>query len=478
MRDHRPCTCPTPGNGPRADCWEDGSVRASRNSQPAGRTDARALDRSILTLAVPAFGALVAEPLFLLTDTALVGHLGDTALAGLGVAATILHTIVGIMVFLAYTTTPVVARLLGSGNRPGAIRAGIEGMWLAAFCGLVLLIVGLPLSAPLVGVFTSDPGAIEAANTYLSLSLWGLPAMLLVIAAMGLLRGLQNTKVPLVVAIAGFAVNGALNAVFIYGFGWGIAGSALGTVIAQWGMAIVYIVIAVRAGRELGVSLRPGIGDPRTVFSANAFMVLRTLTLRASLVVLVWAAGQQGVAELASLQILLSVNSLIAFTLDALAIAGQAMVGHALGAGDTKRVTAISRRLKQWGFWFGVILAVVFAALAWVLGYVFTSDTAVLSLLPVGFLILAAGTPIAGFVYVLDGILIGAGDVRYLALAGIPPLLVLVVGVTLVLQLGMHGAAGLGVLWASFAVGTMGARALVLGARERGTKWLVPGAAR
>lgn len=155
-------------------------------------------------------------------------------------------------------------------------------MWLAAFCGVVLLVVGLPLSAPLVGVFTSDPGAIEASNTYLSLSLWGLPAMLLVIAAMGLLRGLQNTKVPLVVAISGFAVNAALNAVFIYGFGWGIAGSAIGTVIAQWGMAVVYIVIAIRAGRELGVSLRPGIGDPRIVFSANAFMVLRTLTLRAS----------------------------------------------------------------------------------------------------------------------------------------------------------------------------------------------------
>ena len=101
-----------------------------------------------------------------------------------------------------------------------------------------------------------------------------------------------------------------------------------------------------------------------------------------------------------------------------------------------------------------------------------------LSLLPVGFLILAAGTPIAGFVYVLDGILIGAGDVRYLALAGIPPLLVLVIGVAVVLPIGMQGAAGLGLLWASFAIGTMGVRALVLGARERGTKWLVPGVSR
>src|SRR5690554_3870288 len=207
------------------------------------------LDRDILRLAVPALGALVAEPLFLLADTAMVGHLKPVALAGLGIASAILQTVIGLLIFLAYATTPAVARRLGAGDRGGAIRAGIDGMWLAALIGLALVAVGVPTSRWLVGLFNASAVVSEAAHTYLSISLWGLPGMLLVITANGLLRGLQDTRTPLVVAVVGFASNVVLNAVFIYGFGWGIAGSAIGTVIAQWGMAAVFIVMAVRAAR-------------------------------------------------------------------------------------------------------------------------------------------------------------------------------------------------------------------------------------
>lgn len=217
------------------------------------------LDRDILRLAVPALGALVAEPLFLLTDTALVGHLGETELAALGVASTLLQTIVGLLIFLAYATTPAVARRLGAGDRAGAIAAGIDGMWLALGIGVVLALAAWPLAETVVGWFGSTAAVNGEAVTYVTISLLGLPGMLVVIAATGLLRGLQDTRTPLVVAVAGFAVNAGLNALLIYGAGWGIAGSAAGTVLAQWAMAAVYVVIAVRAARASGIALRPGL---------------------------------------------------------------------------------------------------------------------------------------------------------------------------------------------------------------------------
>ncbi|MDO9397347.1 MAG: MATE family efflux transporter, partial [Herbiconiux sp.] len=241
------------------------------------------IDRDILRLAVPALGALVAEPLFLLTDTALVGHLGESALAGLGVAGAVLQTVVGLLIFLAYATTPAVARRLGAGDRPGAVKAGIDGMWLALGVGVLLALVGWPLAAPVVGLFGSTPSVSAEAVTYLTLSLIGLPGMLVVIAATGLLRGLQDTRTPLVVAVAGFAVNAVLNAALIYGAGWGIAGSAVGTVLAQWAMAAVYAVMAVRAARASGVSLRPGLDGVTGAASAGGWLFLRTASLRAAL---------------------------------------------------------------------------------------------------------------------------------------------------------------------------------------------------
>src|SRR5690606_10558351 len=139
-----------------------------------------------------------------------------------------------------YATTPAVARRLGAGDRPGAIRAGIDGLWLAVGIGALLLVAGIPASGLLVGLFGADAAITAAADTYFTISLWGIPGMLIVIAANGLLRGLHDTRTPLIVAGGGFAANAVLYAVFIYGFGWGIGGSAAGTVVAQWAMALVY----------------------------------------------------------------------------------------------------------------------------------------------------------------------------------------------------------------------------------------------
>jgi putative MATE family efflux protein len=435
----------------------------------------KALDRDILHLAVPALGALVAEPLFLLTDTALVGHLGETPLAGLSIASALLQTAIGLLIFLAYATTPAVARRLGAGDRPGAIRAGIDGLWLALLLGAVLVVAGLLFAEPLVRLFGAAPAVTEQATIYLTVSLAGLPAMLLVIAATGLLRGLQDTKTPLIVAVSGFAANAGLNALFIYGLGWGIAGSAAGTVVAQWAMATVYIAIAVRASRSAGVSLRPGLAGVTGAAASGGWLLVRTASLRAALLATVAVASGLGVVELATFQIASTLFFTLAFILDALAIAGQALIGHGLGAADTPRVADVTRRLVRWGIGAGVVLGLGIAALSPLLGPVFSSSAEVQRALAVVVLVMAIGVPLAGYVFVLDGVLIGAGDARYLALAGLVTLAIYAPILATVWMLRPTGTAGLVWLWLAFGLGYMSARALTLGLRARGTAWMRSG---
>lgn len=435
------------------------------------------LTRRMLALAIPALGALIAQPLFVATDTAMIGHLGEPILAGLAVGSTVVSTLVGLMVFLAYTTTPTVARLLGAGDRPGAVRAGIDGMWLGFGSGVVLLLAGLPLAAPIVGGFTQDSMVHDAAVSYLTISLWGLPGMLLSLAATGLLRGLQDTRTPLVVSVAGALANVLLNAIFIYGINLGIAGSALGTVVAEWGMAVVYMLIARRAGREHGVSLRPGIGNPRQALTASGLMILRTVTMRIALILLVWAGGRLGVTELAALQVTYTIYNVLVFVLDALAIAAQAMVGHDLGVGDRTTVRKVTNLLIWWGIGVGFMLGVLVTALSGVLGLIFTTDTRVLELLPGAIATMAATLPLCGFVFALDGVLIGAGDIAYLAWVGLLNLAIFAALVWLVLAF-VPAHAGLYWLWAAYGGGFMLSRGATLGVRVAGSRWIVTGASR
>jgi putative MATE family efflux protein len=431
----------------------------------------RALDRDIRRLALPALGALVAEPLFLLTDTALVGHLGAVPLAGLGIASVVIQTIVGLLVFLAYATTPLVARRLGAGDPTGAVRAGIDGVWLSIAVGAVLLAVGVPSSAWVVGLFGASEDVAQAANTYLAIALWGLPALLMTLAASGLLRGLQDTRTPLVVAGAGFAANAALNALFIYGFGWGIAGSAAGTVVASWGMAAAYLVIIVRAALRSGARLSPHVSGVGSALRSGGWLLVRTASLRVAMLATVVVATGFGTSELATVQVALTIFSTLAFVLDALAIAGQAMIGHGLGASDVPRVRAITRRLLQFGVGGGALLGLGIAALSAVLPFVFTTDASVTGPLSTVLLVMAVGIPVAGYVFVLDGVLIGAGDARYLALTGI-----LNLAVYLPLLWLASGTDSTAWLWAAFGLGYIGARAVTLGLRARGSRWIVTGA--
>lgn len=430
------------------------------------------LNREILRLAVPALGALIAEPAFLIVDAALVGHLGTTPLAGLGIAGAVLQTIVGLMVFLAYSTTPAVARRFGAGQPGEAVTVGINGMWLALGLGAVLAVVGAVSSPWLVSLFGASEAVSAQANDYLVISMWGLPAMLIVFAATGLLRGLQNTMTPLWIAGLGFGANALLNVLFIYGLGWGIAGSAAGTVAAQWGMVAAYALVVRRLATKHSASLRVQRDGMGSTARSSGWLFLRTVSLRAALLATVAVATAVGTDELAGWQIVFTIFSAAAFALDALAIAAQALIGKELGAGDERQVHRVLGRTVAWGAWFGVIVGVVIGALSGVLGIVFTGDPEIAALVQPALIILAVAQPIAGVVFVLDGVLMGANDARYLAIAGGLNLVPFLPALWIIAALGLTGSAGLIWLAVAFFGVYLLARLATLGWRVRSGRWL------
>jgi putative MATE family efflux protein len=447
----------------------------------SGDDEARRAGREVLRLAVPAFVALVAEPAFLLADAAIVGRLGTAPLAGLGVASAALAAAAGIFVFLAYGTTGVVARLTGAGDRHGALLAGLDGVWLALLLGLATGGALLALAGQVTDAFGASIAASGAATTYLRVSALGLPAMLVMMAATGVLRGLQDTRTPLVVALVGFTANIGLNALFVLGLGWGIAGSAVGTVIAQSGMAVALVTVVIRGIRATGrtdewhgpARLRP---HPMRVLAAARLgvpLLVRTLALRGVLLLTTWAAAAGGDVPLAAYQVSSTVWTLLTFALDALAIAAQALTGRALGAGDAAGARELTALMVRWGIAGGVVLGVLVLAAAPVLPAAFSSDPAVRAALTGALVVVALQQPMSGLVFVLDGVLIGAGDGRWLAGAQLLMLLAYV-PVALVVRTQEVSAAG---LWGGFAL-FMALRGLALSWRARGEAWAVVGAHR
>jgi putative MATE family efflux protein len=439
----------------------------------------RELDREILRLAVPAFLALVAEPLFLLSDAAIVGHLGTPQLAALGIAGAVLQTVVGLCVFLAYGTTASVARRIGAGDVRGALEQGVDGVWLAVLIGVPATAVGMLASGSLVELF--GPGALVGghATTYLRIAFLGVTPLLVMLAGTGVLRGLQDTRTPLVVAVAGNLANIVLNLVLVYGLDLGLAGSALGSTLAQLGSATALVAVVVRAARREGATLRPDLAGVRAAAHAGVALVVRTLTLRASLLLMTYGAAVLGSTAVATHQLALTLWTFLAFALDAIAIAAQAIVGRTLGAGDREEARAVTARMVGWGVVGGVVTGAALAVTAPVLGALFTDDPAVRDLLWRVLLVAAVFQPVAGVVFVLDGVLIGAGDGRYLAWGGVAVLAVFAPLAWLAVRVGSSGAVPgptLVWLWTAFGVGFIGSRAVVLCRRARGPHWMVTGA--
>ncbi len=434
----------------------------------------RTYDREIARLAVPALGALAAEPLYLLADTAIVGHLGTRPLAGLAVAGSVLTAAFSVFNFLAYSTTAGVARQLGAGHRKDAAESGVDGCWLAVGLGLLLTVLGVVLAPVIVDVMGASTSVTPLAVTYLRISILGAPALLLALAGAGYLRGMQDTTTTLVIAVLANAVNLVVELLFVYVLDLGIEGSAWGTVLAEYGAAIAYVVIVARAVRRADASVRPRPAGVRANATVGSRLVVRTASLIVALLTATAIASRISDDAVAAHQICMQIFLFLALSLDALAIAGQAMVGRFLGASSTRDARAVGRRLLELGVVVGVVFGLAVVALRPWLAGVFTNDAGVRHLVLEVLWIVAVLQPIAAIVFVLDGVLIGAGDAGYLALA----MLVATIGVYLpaaLLVAVLDG--GLLWLWAAIALWML-ARFVGMAGRFRTTRWQVEGATR
>jgi putative MATE family efflux protein len=424
-------------------------------------------DREILRLAIPALGALAAEPLYILVDTAIVGHLGRAQLAALGAAATVL-VVLAMFNFLQYGTTAQVARASGAGEDRAARRLGAQALWLSLGIGVTVAVVVAALAAPIVELVGVEGETADFAATYLRIVSIGIPSFFIALGGQGFLRGVSDLTSPLVVIVLANVLNLVLEVLFVYGFDWGIEGSAWGTAIAQTCMGLAFLVLITRRiGRE---DLAPALDLARRLLSVGKYLFVRTAALISAFFLAGLVVARMGDAELGAYQISFQLWVFLALVLDAVAIAGQIIVGRELGAGRPERAYDASVRMIGLSVGVGAVFALALIALAGVLPRAFTSDPFVLAQCALLWPIFALMQPLNGAVFALDGILIGASDGPYIAASMVVALLVcgVALAVAVAADWGVRG------VWAALAA-LVAVRLGTMGARFVRRRWLVTG---
>lgn len=424
-------------------------------------------DREIVRLALPALGALAAEPLYVLVDTAIVGHLGRPQIAALGLAGTVLAGAFTIFNFLTYGTTAVVARASGAGRQDEAARIAAQALWASLGIGVVLLLGCEIVAEPLLSGLGGHGQSGHYALVYFRIAAIGLPAALVALAGQGYLRGVSNLRRPLEIVVAANVLNLVLEIVFVYVFHWGIAGSAAGTAIAQAAMGAAFVVELLR---PRAASRRPSLRAMQPLFRIGRQIFVRTAALYASFLVAASVLARMGDAQLGAHQIAYQLFILLALILDALAIAGQVIIGRTLGAGDADGAYAAAVRMIWWSVVVGLVFALVLEPLSEVLPRAFTSDPHVLHQAALLWPFLALMQPVAGAVFALDGILIGAGDTRYLmwSMLAASALFILLAALALANDWGVVG------VWIALDV-LIAARLALLAPRFVRRRWAVVG---
>lgn len=425
-------------------------------------------DREILSLALPALGALAAEPLYLLVDTAIVGHLGRPQLAALGIASVILGSSFVIFNFLQYGTTAQVARAGGAGESQAARRLGAQALWLSLAFGITVSALIALFAPQLVSLVGGEGEAADEAVTYLRIAAIGFPAAFVALGGQGYLRGIADLRTPLVIVIAANVVNVILEVLFVYGFDWGIAGSAAGTAIAQLGMGTAFVVVILHSLR--GGDARPRPALARRVLSLGKWIFIRTAALVSAFALAGAVATRSGDDAIAAHQIAIQLFFFLALVLDSIAIAGQIIVGRELGSGRTERAYEAGERMIWLSVAAGAGFALAMLALADLLPRIFTGDGAVLDETAVLWPLFALMQPLAGAVFALDGILIGASDGPFLALS----MLAAFVACATVLLASLEEDWGIRGVWAALVV-LIVVRLALMATRFRRGRWLVTG---
>jgi putative MATE family efflux protein len=398
--------------------------------------------RQISSLGVPALAVLAAEPLYVLVDTAVVGHLGRVPLAAVALGGAVMSVLSMLANFLAFGTTGRAARLYGAGRRADAVREGVQASWIAVGLGLVVVVVVQVAVGPILGLLAGDgpesAAAREAAETWLRIASLGAPGILLALAGNGWMRGVQETWRPFRYVLAGNLLSAVLCPVLVYPLGMGLVGSAVANLVAQ----VIAAGLFLRALHQENVSLRPDRTVIRQQLTAGRDLTLRTLSIQGCFLSAAAVAARFGSAELGAHQVALQLFFFLTLLLDAVAVAAQSLVGAALGAGQVDEARATARTVTWVGAGTGAVFALLLFLGADTVPRLFTSDPAVLAQTAVVWPWFVALQPVGGIVFALDGVLIGAGDVRFLrdvtlvsTLGGFLPM----VWAAYVLDLGLGG---------------------------------------
>jgi putative MATE family efflux protein len=426
-----------------------------------------ATTRSLLALAASAFVVLAAEPLYLLVDTAVVGHLGARPLAGLGIGAALMSLLTIVGTFVEYGTTSRAARWYGAGHVDAAIGEGVQASWLAAGIGVVVVVVGEAFAGPLTGLLAGSAGTQHAAESWFRIAILGMPGVLLVLAGNGWMRGVQRTREPVWIVVAANAISAAASPLLVYPGGLGLRGSAIANVAAQAVGAVLFLWALHRSAP----TLRPHRKVMRAQLVVGRDLILRSAAFQLAFLTAAGVASRMGTAQIAAHQIGLQLWEFTALLLDSFAIAAQSLVGAALGASDSATARSMAWQVSRWGLYAGIAFGALYAAGWLVLPRAFTSSPAVLHQAHVLWPWFVGMLPAAGVVFALDGVLIGAGDVGFLRTIT----LVAAVGAFAPLNLAaLHWHWGIGGVWAGLTA-FIGVRLVGMLARARGDRWVVTG---
>jgi putative MATE family efflux protein len=427
--------------------------------------------RTIAGLALPALGVLAAEPIYLLFDLAVVGRLGALALAGLAIGGLILGLVSSQGTFLSYGTTARSARHFGAGDRSAAVSEGVQATWLALGIGVLIVVVVEATAVPLLSAIAGGGEIAQTALPWLRIAILGAPAILVSLASNGWMRGVQDTKRPLYYVVAGFVVSALLCPSLVYGwFGLprlGLVGSAVANVVGQWLAAIMFF----RALLAEKVPLRADPAVMRIQLVMGRDLLVRSLAFQACFISAAAVAARFGAAAVAAHQIVLQLWSFLALVLDSLAIAAQSLVGAALGGGHVTHAKSVAWRVTVFSFAAALVLAAVFGAGASVMPTLFTHDRSVLDTVGVPWWFMVAQLPVAGIVFALDGVLLGAGDAKFMRNATLASALL---GFLPLIWLSLAFGWGLWGIWAGLST-FMVMRLVFVGARAFSGRWLVLG---
>ncbi len=424
--------------------------------------------RRILSLAASAFVVLAAEPLYLLVDTAVVGHLGTVPLAALGVAGALMGLLLLLGTFVEYGTTGRAARWFGAGRMDDAVNEGVQASWLAVAVGALIAASGEVLAEPATRLLAGGTGPVQqAAESWLRIALLGMPGILLVLAGNGWMRGVQETRAPVRIVLIANALSAAASPVLVYPLGLGLTGSAIANVGAQ----VVGGALFLRALHGAATGMRPQWAVMRAQLVVGRDLVLRQVGFQLAFLSAAGVASRMGTAQIAAHQIGLQLWEFTALLLDSFAIAAQSLVGAALGSGDEGQARRMAWQVARYGLGAGLAFMAIFAAGYLVVPQAFTSSPEVVDQAHVLWPWFVGMLPAAGVVFALDGVLIGAGDVAFLAILT----LVAAVGAFAPLNLAaLHWHWGLGGVWAGLTA-FVGVRLVGMVARTRGSRWVVLG---